>query len=55
MKKKVKFNALEAKKSGITKTPTFIILDSEGRNHKIKGAASSSVFEKIIDLFAQDK
>jgi len=53
--KKVKFNALEAKKSGISKTPTFIILDSEGRHHKIKGAASSSVFEMIIDLFAQDK
>ncbi len=53
--KKVKFNAFEAKKNGILKTPTFIILDSEGRHHKINGSVSYPVFEKIIDSFTQDK
>jgi len=53
--KKVKFNEFEAKKNGILKTPTFIILDSEGRHHKIKGSVSYPVFEEIIDSFTQDK
>jgi len=53
--KKVKFNAFEAKKNGISKNPTFIILDSEGRHHKIKGSVSYPVFEEIIDSFTQDK
>jgi len=53
--KKVKFNAFEAKKNGILKTPTFIILDSKGNHHKIKGSVSYPVFEEIIDSFTQDK
>ena len=53
--KKVKFNAFEAKKNGIIKTPTFIILDSEGRHHIITGTAPYPVYEKIIESFSQDK
>ncbi len=53
--KKVKFNAYEAKKNGISKTPTFVILDSEGKHHKIKGSVSYPVFEEIIDSFNQEK
>jgi len=53
--KKVKFNAFEAKKNGISKTPTFVILDSEGRHHKIKGSVSYPLFEEIIDSFTQEK
>jgi len=53
--KKVKFNAYEAKKNGISKTPTFIILDSKGKNHKIMGSAPYSLFEEIVDLFTQSK
>ncbi len=53
--KKVQFNAYEAKKNGISKTPIFIILDSERRSHIIKGNAPSSLFEEIVDLFIRDK
>ena len=53
--KKVKFNAFQAKKNGISKTPTFVILDSEGRHHKIKGSVSYPLFEEIIDSFTQEK
>ncbi len=53
--KKVKFNAFEAKKNGILKIPTFVILDSKGNHHKITGSVSSPVFEEIIDSFTQDK
>ncbi len=53
--KKVKFNAYEAKKNAISKIPTFVILDSEGRHHKITGSVSSPVFEEIIDSFTQEK
>jgi len=51
--KKIMFNAYEAKKNGISKTPTFILVNSDGRHHIIKGVASYSVFEKIVDLFSQ--
>ncbi len=53
--KKVKFNAYEAKKNAISKIPTFVILDSEGRHHKIKGSVSYPLFEEIIDSFTQEK
>jgi len=47
--KKVRFGSYESKKNGITKTPTFVILDSEGRHQKIVGSQLYSVFEEIID------
>ncbi len=53
--KKVKFNAYEAKKNGISKIPSFVILDSEGKHHKITGSVSYPVFEEIIDSFTQEK
>lgn len=53
--KKVKFNAFEAKKNGISKIPTFVIIDSKGRHHKITGSVSSPIFEDIIDSFTQEK
>jgi len=53
--KKVKFNAFEAKKNGIFKIPTFVILDSKGNHHKITGSVSYPVFEDIIDSFTQEK
>jgi len=52
--KKVKFNAFEAKKNGISKTPTFIILDSGGKYHIIKGSAHYSFFEQIIEQFTKN-
>jgi len=53
--KKVKFNAFEAKKNGISKIPTFVIIDSKGNHHKITGSVSSPIFEDIIDSFTQEK
>lgn len=51
--KKVKFNSYESTKNGITKIPGFVILDSEGRHHIIRGSASYPVFEKIIESFIE--
>jgi len=51
--KKVKFNASETEKNGITEIPSFVIIDLEGRHHLIKGGASYPVFEQVIELFLQ--
>jgi protein-disulfide isomerase len=47
--KRVQFNTLEAKKQGATATPTFVIVDSEGQEHKIVGAQPYSVFKNVLD------
>ncbi len=49
-KKKVMFNAQEAKTNGVKKFPAFIIVSSEGGHHKIEGDAPYAVFEDIIEL-----
>lgn len=47
--KRVQFNTNEAKKQGATGTPTFIIVNSEGKQQKIGGAQPYSVFQKVLD------
>jgi len=49
-KKKVMFNAQEAKTNGVKKLPAFIIVSSEGGHHKIEGGVPYAVFEDIIEL-----
>jgi len=46
--KKVKFYAYEAKKNGILKIPTFVVVNSEGGHHIIRGAVGFPVFEQVI-------
>ena len=46
--KKVKFYAYEAKKNGIQKIPTFVVVNSEGGHHIIRGAVGFPVFEQVI-------
>ncbi len=49
--KKVKYSTYEAKKNGINKIPTFVIIDSAGNYEKILGYQSFSIFEeKIMSL-----
>jgi len=47
--KRVQFNINEAKKQGATGTPTFIIVNSEGKQQKLVGAQPYSVFQKVLD------
>lgn len=46
--KKVKFNSYEAKQNGILRAPTFVVVNSEGGHHIIRGAVSLPVFEQVI-------
>jgi len=46
--KKVKFYAYEAKKNGIQKIPTFVVVNSEGGHHIIRGSVGLPVFEQVI-------
>jgi len=48
--KKVKYSTYEAKKNGINKLPTFIIINSDGNYEKILGYQSFSMFEEKIRL-----
>jgi len=48
--KKVKYSTYEAKKNGINKLPTFIIIDSAGNYEKIVGYQPFYVFEEKIRL-----
>ena len=48
--KKIKFSTYEAKKNGINKLPTFIIIDSDGNYEKISGFQPFSIFEEKISL-----
>ena len=47
--KRVQFNTAEAGKQGATSTPTFFIINSEGKQQKISGAQPFSVFKDVID------
>lgn len=47
--KRVQFNTLEAKKQGVTGTPTFVIVNSEGQEQKLVGAQPFSVFKNVLD------
>ena len=47
--KRVEFNTQEAKKNGVTGTPTFFIIGPNGVQEKIIGPQPYSVFEKIIE------
>jgi len=47
--KKVKYSTYEAKKNGINKLPTFIIIDSNGEYEKILGAQPYSIFKEKIN------
>ena len=46
--KRVQFNTAEAGKQGATSTPTFFIINSEGKQQKISGAQPFSVFKDVI-------
>ena len=48
--KKIKYSTYEAKKNGINRLPTFIIIDSAGNSEKISGASSYPIFKEKIDL-----
>lgn len=48
--KKVKYSTYEAKKNGINRLPTFIIIDSDGNYEKILGFQPLSIFEQKINL-----
>ena len=48
--KKVKYSTYEAKKNGINKLPTFIIIDSAGNYEKISGYQPFLIFEEKIKL-----
>ena len=51
--KKVRFNAYEAKKNGLVKIPSFVLVNSEGGHHIIKGVATYTVFEKMIGFLTK--
>jgi len=48
--KKIKYSTYEAKKNGINRLPTFIIIDSAGNYEKISGNQPFSMFEEKIRL-----
>jgi len=45
---KIRDNVSLAKANGITQTPTFVLVNSEGGHHIIRGAVSLPVFEQVI-------
>ena len=47
--KRVLFNTEESERNGVTGTPTFIIVGSEGQQERILGPQPYSVFEKSLD------
>lgn len=47
--KRVQYNIAEAKKSGATGTPTFIIVGPDGQQQKLVGAQPYSVFKQVLD------
>lgn len=53
MTKKVRFNAYEAKKNGLVKIPSFVLVNSERGHHIIKGVTPYSVFEKMIGFLTK--
>jgi protein-disulfide isomerase len=49
--KKAQSNIDESKELGIERVPVFIIINSEGQSHTIKGGVSYEIFEKTINSF----
>ena len=47
--KRVNANEKEAMKQGATRTPTFILISSDGTTKKIEGAQPYSVFATTIE------
>lgn len=47
--KKVKYSTYEAKKNGINRLPTFIIINSTGNYEKILGSQPFTIFEERIN------
>ena len=47
--KRVQYNISEAKKYGVSGTPTFMIVNSDGQEQKLVGAQPYSVFKNILD------
>lgn len=47
--KRVQYNVAEAKKLGVSGTPTFFIIGPNGQQEKLVGAQPYSVFTKILD------
>ncbi len=48
--KKIKYSTYEAKKNGISRLPTFIIIDSAGNYERISGFQPFSIFEEKINM-----
>jgi protein-disulfide isomerase len=48
-KKRVEKNVLEAKRNGVSSTPTFIIIGPDGSQKIVEGAQPFSVFKQTID------
>jgi len=48
---KVKTNVSKVQNNGITGIPAFVIINSEGGHHIIKGSSPYPVFEKVIKSF----
>ncbi|HXG74295.1 MAG TPA: DsbA family protein [Candidatus Nitrosotenuis sp.] len=47
--KRVERNILEAKRNGVSGTPTFMIVGSDGSQQRIEGAQPFSVFRQVLD------
>ena len=47
--KRVQYNIAEAKKLGVSGTPTFFIIGPNGEQEKLVGAQPYSVFAKVLD------
>ena len=47
--KRVQFNTLEGKSQGVSGTPTFFIISSEGQERKLVGAQPYSTFKNVLD------
>ena len=50
--KRVQFNTDEAKRNGVTGTPTFFVVGPNGEQEKIVGPQPYQVFEKVIESVA---
>ncbi|MEM4377585.1 MAG: DsbA family protein [Candidatus Nitrosotenuis sp.] len=51
-KNRVEKNVLEAKRNGVSATPTFIIVGPSGEQETIEGAQPFSIFKQVLDSMA---
>jgi len=49
----IRDNVSLAKANGIAQTPTFVLVNSEGGHHILKGVATYSVFEQVIGFLTE--